>query len=54
MIKMKGADGKCKKELMDAYIPKKPKKAGWTDKHCMLCKKHNGHTRATRHMTAIF
>ena len=39
---MKGADGKHKMESMDSCIPKKPKKVGWTDKHCVLCKKHYG------------
>ena len=27
---------------MDSRIPKKPKKVGWTEKHCVLCKKHGG------------
>eukprot|EP00804_Cyclotella_cryptica_P019467 CCRYP_006635-RA/>CCRYP_006635-RA protein AED:0.43 eAED:0.43 QI:0/-1/0/1/-1/1/1/0/105 len=27
---------------MDSRIPKKPKKVGWTKKHCVLCKKHGG------------
>jgi hypothetical protein len=27
-------------ELMDSHMPKKHKKADWTGKHCMLCKKH--------------
>ena len=27
-------------ESIDSRIPKKPKKVGWTDKHCVLCKKH--------------
>ena len=27
---------------MDSRIPKKPKKEGWTKKHCVLCKKHGG------------
>ena len=42
MKKSKGADGKCKMELMDSRIPKIPKKVGWTNKHCMLCKTHGG------------
>eukprot|EP00804_Cyclotella_cryptica_P029393 CCRYP_013328-RA/>CCRYP_013328-RA protein AED:0.29 eAED:0.29 QI:0/-1/0/1/-1/1/1/0/108 len=29
-------------ESMDSCIAKKPKKVGWTDKHCVLCKKHGG------------
>jgi hypothetical protein len=41
-IKAKGADQKCKMESMDSRIPKKPKKVGWTEKHCVLCKKHGG------------
>eukprot|EP00804_Cyclotella_cryptica_P026091 CCRYP_013953-RA/>CCRYP_013953-RA protein AED:0.44 eAED:0.77 QI:0/0/0/1/1/1/2/130/145 len=40
--KAKGADHKCKMESIDSRIPKKPKKVGWTDKHCVLCKKHVG------------
>ncbi len=51
--KMKGAEGKCKMESTDSHIPKKPKKVGWTDKHCVHCKKHGGHSRATICMTAI-
>eukprot|EP00804_Cyclotella_cryptica_P028379 CCRYP_016425-RA/>CCRYP_016425-RA protein AED:0.39 eAED:1.00 QI:0/0/0/1/1/1/2/0/371 len=42
MTKAKGADQKRKMESMDSRIPKKPKKVGWTDKHCVLCKKHGG------------
>jgi hypothetical protein len=41
-MKSKEADGKHKMELMDSHIPKKPKRVGWTDKHCMLCNKHGG------------
>eukprot|EP00804_Cyclotella_cryptica_P009740 CCRYP_011256-RA/>CCRYP_011256-RA protein AED:0.45 eAED:1.00 QI:0/0/0/1/1/1/3/0/198 len=40
--KAKGADMKRKMESMDSRIPKKPKKVGWTKKHCVLCKKHGG------------
>jgi len=40
--KPKGAEGKCKMESIDSRILKKPKKVGWTDKHCVLCKKHGG------------
>eukprot|EP00804_Cyclotella_cryptica_P003536 CCRYP_002154-RA/>CCRYP_002154-RA protein AED:0.39 eAED:1.00 QI:0/0/0/1/1/1/3/0/379 len=40
--KAKGADTKRKMESMDSRIPKKPKKVGWTKKHCVLCKKHGG------------
>jgi hypothetical protein len=29
-------------ESKDSRIPKKPKKVGWTEKHCMVCKKHGG------------
>eukprot|EP00804_Cyclotella_cryptica_P009898 CCRYP_014162-RA/>CCRYP_014162-RA protein AED:0.44 eAED:0.44 QI:0/-1/0/1/-1/1/1/0/108 len=29
-------------ESIDSRIPKKPKKVGRTDKHCVLCKKHGG------------
>eukprot|EP00804_Cyclotella_cryptica_P005117 CCRYP_011552-RA/>CCRYP_011552-RA protein AED:0.22 eAED:0.22 QI:0/-1/0/1/-1/1/1/139/120 len=42
MTKAKGAGQKCKMESMDSRIPKKPKKGGWTEKHCLLCKKHGG------------
>ena len=38
----KGAEGKCKAKSTDSQIPKNPKKVGWTDKHCVLCKKHGG------------
>jgi hypothetical protein len=41
VTKMKGADGKCTMEWMDSRIPKKPEKVGWTNKHCVLCKKHS-------------
>ena len=40
--KAKGADLKHKMESMDSRIPKKAKKEGWTEKHCVLCKKHGG------------
>eukprot|EP00804_Cyclotella_cryptica_P001718 CCRYP_009081-RA/>CCRYP_009081-RA protein AED:0.37 eAED:0.89 QI:0/0/0.2/1/1/1/5/139/417 len=40
--KAKGADTKRKVESMDSRIPKKSKKVGWTEKHCVLCKKHGG------------
>eukprot|EP00804_Cyclotella_cryptica_P013652 CCRYP_018765-RA/>CCRYP_018765-RA protein AED:0.43 eAED:0.43 QI:0/-1/0/1/-1/1/1/0/263 len=40
--KAKGAEQKWKMESMDSHIPKKPKKVGWTEKHCVLCKKHGG------------
>jgi hypothetical protein len=52
-IKAKGAEQKCKMESEDSHIPKKPKKVGWTEKHCVLCKKHGGHTRVTTHVTVI-
>eukprot|EP00804_Cyclotella_cryptica_P020546 CCRYP_003388-RA/>CCRYP_003388-RA protein AED:0.04 eAED:0.06 QI:0/0/0/0.5/0/0/2/0/134 len=41
-IKARGADQKRKMESMDSHTPKKPKKVGWTKKHCVLCKKHGG------------
>ena len=40
--KPKGAEGKRKMESIDSRIPKTPKKVGWADKHCVLCKKHGG------------
>eukprot|EP00804_Cyclotella_cryptica_P008124 CCRYP_004607-RA/>CCRYP_004607-RA protein AED:0.43 eAED:0.97 QI:0/0/0/1/0/0/3/0/532 len=40
--KANGADHKRKMESIDSRIPKKPKKVGWTDNHCVLCKKHGG------------
>ncbi len=40
--KSKGAEGKRKMESIDSRIPKKPKKVGWTNKHCVLCKKYEG------------
>ena len=52
MIKAKGAEQKCTMESMDSHIPKKAKKEGWTEKHCMLCKTHGGLTRATVLVTA--
>ena len=42
MTKTKGAEQKCKMESEDSRIPKKPKNVGWTEKHCVLCKKHWG------------
>ena len=45
--KLKGAEGKHKMESIDSLIPKKLKTVGWTDKHCVLCKKHGGHSRDT-------
>jgi hypothetical protein len=42
MIKAKGAEQKRKMESMDSHMPKKPKKEGWTEKHCVQCKKHGG------------
>ena len=53
VIKSKRADGKCKMESMDSYIPKKPKKVGWTEKHCVLCKKPVGCIRAITRTTVI-
>ena len=40
--KPKGAEGKRKVESTNSQTPKKPKKVSWTDKHCVLCKKHGG------------
>ena len=40
--KAKRAEQKHKMELEYSRIPKKPKKVGWTEKHCVLCKKHVG------------
>eukprot|EP00804_Cyclotella_cryptica_P022170 CCRYP_011629-RA/>CCRYP_011629-RA protein AED:0.39 eAED:0.94 QI:0/0/0/1/1/1/2/0/386 len=51
--KAKGADMKRKMESMDSRVPKKPKKVGWTEKHCVLCKKHGGRTRVTIRVTAV-
>ena len=51
--KAKGADGKCKIESMDSPICKNPKKVGWTEKHCMLCKKMEGCMRVTTGVTTI-
>jgi hypothetical protein len=42
MTKAKGSEQKRKMESEDSRIPKKPKKVGWTKKHCVLCKKHGG------------
>eukprot|EP00804_Cyclotella_cryptica_P022966 CCRYP_014981-RA/>CCRYP_014981-RA protein AED:0.99 eAED:1.00 QI:0/-1/0/1/-1/1/1/0/244 len=52
MTEAKGADQKRKMESIDSCIPKKPKKVGWTDKHCVLCKKHGGYTKVTTPVTA--
>ncbi len=51
--KPKGAEGKCKMESIDSRIPKKPKKVSWTDKHCVLCKKHGGRSRVMTCATAV-
>ncbi len=40
LTKARGAEQKRKMESEDSRIPKKPKKVGWTEKHCVLCKKH--------------
>eukprot|EP00804_Cyclotella_cryptica_P009741 CCRYP_011259-RA/>CCRYP_011259-RA protein AED:0.52 eAED:1.00 QI:0/0/0/0.5/1/1/2/0/396 len=50
--KAKGADQKRKMDSMDSRIPKKLKKVGWTDKHCVLCKKHGGPHKVRTPMTA--
>ena len=40
--------------MVDSHIPKKPKKVGWTEKHCMLWKKHGDlHKSHNTHLTAI-
>ena len=44
--KMKVTEGKCKMELIDFCIPKKPKKVGWTNKCFFHCKKHGGCSKA--------
>ncbi len=54
MTKAKRAEQKHKMDSEDSRIPKKPKKVGWTEKHCMLCKKHRvthktHNTRNCRH-----
>ena len=36
------AEGERTVESIDSRIPKKTKKKGWADKHCVLCKKHEG------------
>ncbi len=40
--KTKGAKRKCKMESINSCIPRKYKKVGWTNKHCIHCKKHGG------------
>ena len=39
--RLKG-NAKCKMESNNYQIPKKPKNVGWTNKRCILCKKHGG------------
>ncbi len=51
--KMKGAEGKHKMESSDSCIPKKPKKVGWSKKHCVLCKKHGAHSIAKTCMIVV-
>eukprot|EP00804_Cyclotella_cryptica_P022128 CCRYP_011604-RA/>CCRYP_011604-RA protein AED:0.46 eAED:1.00 QI:0/0/0/1/1/1/2/0/154 len=51
--KAKQADQKRKMESMDSRIPNKPKKVGWTDKHCVLCKKHGGPHKSHNTVTAV-
>lgn len=41
-IKSKGAKEKHKMELIHCHIPKKLEKGGWTEQHCVLCRKHEG------------
>ncbi len=48
--KLKGAEGKCKMESISSRIPKKPKKVGWINKHCVLCKKHGGAIQKPQHV----
>eukprot|EP00804_Cyclotella_cryptica_P022670 CCRYP_012474-RA/>CCRYP_012474-RA protein AED:0.48 eAED:0.48 QI:0/-1/0/1/-1/1/1/0/81 len=40
--KAKGADLTAEDGVDGLPHPKKPKKVGWTEKHCVLCKKHGG------------
>ncbi len=47
--KLKGAERKCKMESINSRIPKKPKKLGWTNTHCILCKKHGGGSQEPQH-----
>ncbi len=47
--KPKGAEGKRKAESTDSQIPKKPKKVGWTNKHCVLCKEAWGTIQESQH-----
>ena len=42
MIKLKGVEGKHKMESIDSRISKNSKQAGFSNKHCALCKKHGG------------
>ena len=42
MIKPNGAEGNCKMECIDSRIPKKSEEVGFSDKQCVLCKKHGG------------
>jgi len=39
-IKSKEAKGKRRMESIDSRIPKKSKQEGFSDKQCVLCKKH--------------
>ena len=48
VIKLKGAEGKCKMESIDSRIPKKSKQVGFSDKHCALCKKTRWATQLIR------
>ncbi len=49
--KSKGAEEKCNMESIDSWIPKKPKTVGWTNKHCVLCKR--GQSKDKTHVTVI-
>jgi hypothetical protein len=50
--KAKGAEQERKMESEDSRISKKPKKVGWTEKHCILCKKHGVRMRLATLVTA--
>jgi len=40
VTKPKGAEGKCRMELIDSHILIKSEQEGFDDKQCALCKKH--------------
>jgi hypothetical protein len=41
LTKPKGAEGNCRMESIDYYIPKKSKQVGFSNKQYALCKKHS-------------